>query len=961
MTASKQFRLGRTAFLRLSAIYAVVSGIVWIAGAIWIVRNGNDTKPLGWTSAYVAKQWIVRSVDAGGPADPLLRPGDKLLAIDGDSTVQRIGPGWILRDDPKRDSYRLTVQRDGAAIEQRIPWPIRKEAGLAAWLWIHLATGLVYYFVGLLIAFAKPESIAGRRAVLSSVLASAFFATSVFNPAGGLVGGPLLVVALLALFVRPLHLVAGYRFNAAFPLEERSTGKWLRFEQIVYIVSAIVWIPSVYAGILRALGPARASAIAASQFPFSLLHDAFIDSITILIAAVLSIANALVCLRNYRAVTDLDLRRRMRWVSIGVGVGMIPIFLVAPLLLIGYAAGKRVELLTVVRIINTTTVIIPACIGYAVLKHRVMGIRVVLRAGLRYVLARNSLRVALALPIALVAVSIIRHPNSTFSDLVLGASGRINLGLIGLAGLALAFRRPLLHAIDRRFFREAYQQDQIFVSLAEAVGRAADVTEISRLLSSQIQEAIHPRSIFAISAEDHDEFATLYSSSGQGDARALSSFHLTPSEFTHLSSSADVENFASLGVSARQCMETLGINLIVPIRGPNEGLVGLLLLGAKLSEEPYSRHDRRLLDTTAAQTGVVWENLRLRSRLKREQGVRRDVVAQLVSASGNADVLMECETCGACYDGSATVCANDGRELTASLAVSRILDGKYRLERLIGRGGMGAVYEASDLRLDRVVAVKVATGALFSDAIAMQRFAREARASAKLDHPNVVRAFDFGELPNALGAYLVLEHLRGVTLRRELQQRGTLPVDEALRVLHEIASGVAAAHARRIVHRDIKPENIFLARHDEGSVTKILDFGLAVVRDLGLEDRNRLTQTGAAVGTLAYMSVEQFLGEQVDERTDINALGVVTLEMISGNLDLKGPTFGRIAGIVDERLAGPSSTDEQRALARALKGALTESKDDRYPTIAVFRDEVLSALAKCSPVRLPVAGAPRAV
>jgi hypothetical protein len=862
---------------------------------------------------------VVAEVAPEGSAAGVLEPGDRLIAIDGDSAVALIGPSWILRDRPDKDGYTLTVMRGDRTLVQPLDWPVIRRGRLTAWLWVHLATGAIYYLVGLMIAFAKPESLSARRAALSAVLSSAFFTSTVFDPDLGTIGGPLLLLAMVAFFVRPYHLLAGFLFTASFPLEERSTGGWRRFELVIYAATFVVWVPSVYGAVLRALGPERAVPIAAAQYPFSLLHDTLVPASVVLLAAVLSIAQALVCLRNYRAVTDPDLKRRLRWVSIGIGVGMIPIFVMAPALLLAYASGKRLDVDTIVRVINTITVIIPLCIGYAVLKHRVLGVRVVLRAGLRYLLARNVLRVALLLPLALIAWQVVTNPGATVADLLLGPAGRVNLLLGAAAALALAFRRPLLQGIDRRFFREAYQQDRIFLALAEAIGRAADDTEISRLLSSQIQSALHPQSIVVIAAEEHDEFALLYSSSGRGASRSLSTLGLAPSEFEHLAGSTDLAAIGSLRDASRAQLEALVISLIVPIRGTHEGLVGLILLGNRMSEEPYSRNDRRLLDTIASQTGVVWENLRLRERLKREQSVRRDVISQM--AGSDASMLMECPACGCCYESTESVCTADGRALTPSMSVPRTLDGKYRLDRVIGRGGMGAVFAGTDLRLDRIVAVKVTTDEMLSDSVALERFAREARASARLDHPNVVRAFDVGGLGN--GAYLVLEFLKGGTLRRELQRRGALSLREAGGILSQAIAGTTAAHARHIVHRDIKPENIFLAEV-EGSdvrVTKLLDFGLAVVRDLGFADRARLTQTGSTVGTLSYMSAEQFLGERVDERADIYALGVVALEMLTGELDSRGPTFGRIEALVDERLAGPGAP----AVARPRPAGVTRA------------------------------------
>ncbi len=945
MATAPQFWLHRTAFARLSVVLGVLWLLVWGYAAWTIVQHGGASKQVGWTATPDDGAWVVRAVAPGGAAEHLLQPGDRLLAIDGDSAVQLIGPAWILRDSPEKHNYRLTIARDDRVREMELDWPVRVEPGLATWLWIHLVTGLAFCYVGLLIAVGKPESLAARRAALSSMLSSGFFVTLTLHPNGGLVGGWLLPLAVIAFAIRPFHLLAGYRFNASFPLEQHSVGRWRRFELIAYAVCLVIWIPSAYAAVLRALGPERAVPIAVAQYPFSLLHDAFVDMGVIAVAAVLAVANVLVILRNYRAVSDPDLKRRLRWVSVGIGANMVPILLVAPVLLAGYAIGARLQLQTLVRVVNTLTIVAPIAIGYAVLRHRVLGLRVILRTGIRYLMARHVLRAALVMPLLFLVYTVVSNPSATVSDLLVGDAARLNLGVLGLAGLALAFRRPLLRGIDRRFFREAYNQDQIFLALADAIGRAADVTELSRLLSSQIQSAIHPRAVCAVSVDDGDEFSTLFSSSGEGDARTLASFHLTPSEFAYVQQATEVKALPHLSTTARSCMETLRIELVVPIRGPNEGVVGLLLLGDKLSEEPYTRRDRQLLDTTATQTGVVWENLRLRARLRREEGVRRNVLTQFEGSSSL--MLMECEQCGACYDASVTHCITDGRALSPTLPVSRVLDGKYRLDRVIGRGGMGAVYRAMDLRLDRVVAVKITTGSMFGDAITLQRFAREARASAKLDHPNVVRAFDVGEVPG--GAYLVLELLRGTTLRRRLQECGRLTPEEAGRILAGVFEGITAAHARGIVHRDLKPENIFLAEveGDAPALPKILDFGLAVVHDAGMQDRHRLTQTGAAVGTLAYMSAEQFLGERVDERADIYALGVVALEMVTGDLKAKGPTFGRIAGLIDQRLRTPANSPQQHAVARVLLRAVSEAREQRYASVVEFREALLPALDRC--------------
>src|SRR5712691_4479576 len=198
-------------------------------------------------------------------------------------------------------------------------------------------------------------------------------------------------------------------------------------------------------------------------------------------------------------------------------------------------------------------------------------------------------------------------------------------------------------------------------------------------------------------------------------------------------------------------------------------LLGLLLLGDKKSDEPYSSDDVKLLQAIAQQIATAREHVLLKERADDDRRVRHQVLARL--ESGHVNLLKECPACGACYDAVVATCVTDGAELTLSLPVDRTIDGKYRIDRLIGKGGMGAVYEAAELRLARSVAVKIMLGQAFGDQKALRRFEREAQATARLAHPNIVTVFDFGAV-GAEGAFIVMELVRGRTLRAELQQRG---------------------------------------------------------------------------------------------------------------------------------------------------------------------------------------------
>src|SRR4051794_1823378 len=235
--------------------------------------------------------------------------------------------------------------------------------------------------------------------------------------------------------------------------------------------------------------------------------------------------------------------------------------------------------------------------------------------------------------------------------------------------------------------------------------------------------------------------------------------------------------------------------------------------------------------------------------------------------------------------------------------VGRRLEGRYRLLERIARGGMSTVYAAVDERLDRLVAVKVMSSALSADPAFTDRFAREARAAARLTHLNVVSVYDQGHEsgPEGHHVFLVMELIEGRTLRELLRERGRLNPAEAMSIMEPVLSALAAAHRAGLVHRDVKPENILLS--DDG-VVKVADFGLA----RAVESDAAATRTGLMMGTVAYCAPEQISQGRADQRSDVYASGVVLFELLTGAPPYKGDSAINVAyQHVHSRVPAPSS------------------------------------------------------
>jgi serine/threonine-protein kinase len=219
------------------------------------------------------------------------------------------------------------------------------------------------------------------------------------------------------------------------------------------------------------------------------------------------------------------------------------------------------------------------------------------------------------------------------------------------------------------------------------------------------------------------------------------------------------------------------------------------------------------------------------------------------------------------------------------------LEGRYRVLRVIGEGGMGIVYEGEHVLIERRVAIKVLRDDFCKRADVVERFRREAKSASRIGHPNIVDVLDFGETPTG-ASYFVMEMLHGEDLADVLAREGALSPERAALIVYQCCHALAAAHDKGIVHRDLKPENIFLIERDgSADFVKIVDFGVAKMSEQEVSSPRRLTRSGMIFGTPEYMSPEQAIGQAPDHRADIYALGVTLYELLTGRVPFQGESF----------------------------------------------------------------------
>jgi hypothetical protein len=576
-------------------------------------------------------------------------------------------------------------------------------------------------------------------------------------------------------------------------------------------------------------------------------------------------------------------RRRVALFLAGLVAGLLPVasFILAFSASPAFAAWSRRPSVHAVLmpVIQLLIVSIPISTAYAVLVARVLDVRVILRKALQYGLARGLVGAVAVAPFAWIGLRVYRMRGATVEELFSGSGSAALAGALALGMTSLRVRRTAIVSIDRLFFREGYDSRQILVDLAERSRGAESAEDLASLLIGEIDRALHLDSIDVLIA---DPLLVQLRS----PRRRLRPLDASSELALHLASarepvSVDLERptsaLAELPDEDRQWLADAKAALLVALTSSSRELIGVLVLGDKRSDLPFSREDRRLLGAIGAAGSTAIENriLRAASGGHLWHASEEEEAPDRVAAN-------ECLTCRSVAPPALDVCERCRRP-HARIAIPYRLFGKFQLEERIGSGGMGVVYRARDLALGRAVAVKTLPRTSPEDSI---RLRREARAMATISHPNLAQIYGAETWRGT--PILILEYLEGGTLADRLA-KSPLTLPEALALGVVVADALSRVHAAGILHRDIKPTNIAFT---SDWTPKLFDFGLARTAVdssagpiAGAAHAGALSQysgTHGVVGTPLYMSPEALRNEVPGPSYDLWSLAVVLYEAMAG-------------------------------------------------------------------------------
>jgi len=805
-----------------------------------------------------------------------LAVGDVLSEVNG----QRIGTevDWLaqrMNFEPDKP-IAIRVERAGQPVDLKMIvhgriWDELDRSAKTSQI-IFLANKFITLVIGLFVVLSRPKDLVSR--IGGWVLVA--MATVYESFPAGLAASVRALPFVLAIAVMLVHVSAAIRtpllagFFCLFP-KTLFTKRWIWTAFVAGPLLATVYSLDLLARTVY--NPQHLSGLA----PKWVLAAIGLQSLVYLLIAVVVVP------LNYWRLELVTDRRRFRVVSYGALVGMVfylPRVIESAAFETSSVLTQFLESPTANLVSNLGVLIFPLSFAHAILRQRLFDVRVIIRRGLQYAMARRFLLAIPMMAAALLAVDLIFHGNQPLFG-VLKARGAVYVAVFAVAGLAYAQRQTWLSELDRRFFRDQYDAQTLFKQVMDDIRHAANIEEVSSSVVTRVVEAFHAEFCALLVRKPEEPLYRVVAAAPSGSlTAALPATNKLIPLVRMLDRSVPIMLAESgwLGQQLPQVdkdfLHDTRIDLLVPVALAEGSTEALIVVGAKRSEEPYSTEDTGLLENVASAVALL-------------------LIRGTSAMHGRS--LEECPSCGTCYDTGTTKCEKDESLLTL-VATPRMLGQRYRLEKRIGQGGMGKVYRATDVSLNRTVAVKMIRDELFANQTAMEKFRQESRVTASLAHPNVVTVHDFGVDANQR-VFLVMELLEGITLREEFRQKTRLTPERTLELFEGICAGIGAAHLRGLVHRDLKPENIFLSRPNVLELVKITDFGIAKALAEFANDTNA-TATGVLVGTMRYMSPEQLQGKSISARWDVWALAVIAYEALCGAAPFAGMDYATLRSVI---------------------------------------------------------------
>lgn len=898
----------------------IVLGLTAFAGTECVRHFGVTADP-GYDAEFdMPTGWVVSSVSPSGPATGKLMTGDRIIRIaDKEATLTRL-IGQIYGIYPG-SMYSLDILR-GTTVSRQELRMAEKADPLRFTPVIYVFLALIFTLTAALIGNFNRTGRVAQWAAIAQLTQAVVFVTCALRPYRNFQQGVAFGVFQFTDLFDGVNMPAAYYFYYIFYKQYISVRYW-RF--VLYVICP--WAALVIAARVvltsRAGIPLVDRHVASLQVLIEVLPSGFYGLVPLLLCLTIYI--------NYRRINEPDARRRARWVAFGTMGGTLPYSTIryAMFLLpfLGYDMATLAP--TTNRLLDFSIIpafMIPVATAYAIRKYQVFDIQVVIRQGLQYVLARSSLSFLISLPVLALLVGLMRHFQITFG--VEQRERAVLAALLAASILAFFVRKSLFGWLDRSFHREKHQPEELLAGLADSLGDSQDLSEVAKRVGERIAQSLHPQKVAILyRSKVPPFFQAAYTV--EAEASTVRTLAMLLDSLPARPVGVDLEKAEGAPAAAR--LKALGFHLAIPMKGTRE-VNGWILLGLKRSEEAYTVTDRNVLTIVATQMAVLSDNQKLERTLENEG-----------SASNAARSHRECGHCGRCYPFEVILCPGDQHETVLIPGVPLVIDHHYRLNRSIGRGGMGSVYEAKDLLLKRLVAVKVIMG---ESGTTTQRAIREGEAAARFKHPHIIETYDAGLIENRR-PYLVVELLSGRTLGARLLD-GPLDAAAAAEYFDQILRGLEAAHDAGVVHRDLKPDNIFLcSRSDCTSYVKILDFGIAKLLSEGTDRLTTLTRPGTIMGTMDYMAPEQLKGEPVDGRADIFSVTVMLFRALTGRSPFDGDSIeARIFAMVHADVLQVCSREFHEPLARILAKSMARDREHRFGSVRELREHLIPCIAE---------------